>query len=78
LAMGLLAGCGGAADGEEPSQLSTREDGLEYCEGFSDVTYYSDATYTVQVGHGDCSCGHTLRISGRKSEYAIYNYGDFC
>ncbi|GMU03493.1 hypothetical protein KH5H1_76150 [Corallococcus caeni] len=72
LAVGLLAGCGGVEDlGQEP-QLATREDELPYCEGFSFVTYYSDATYSTQVGHGDCSCGHTLRVFGTKTDFAVY------
>ncbi|PTL79977.1 hypothetical protein [Vitiosangium sp. GDMCC 1.1324] len=73
LAVGLLAGCGGVEDVSEESQLSTRKDELPYCEGFSFVRYYSDATYSVEVGHGDCSCGHTLRVVGTKTNFAIYD-----
>ncbi|MCY1043250.1 hypothetical protein OV208_18175 [Corallococcus sp. bb12-1] len=72
LAAGLLAGCGGIEEVREQPQLGTREDELPFCEGFSFVTYYSDATYSVEVGHGDCSCGHTLRVVGKKTDYGIY------
>ncbi|HYO69711.1 MAG TPA: hypothetical protein VEU33_26905 [Archangium sp.] len=72
LAMGLLAGCGGVVDAEEPGQLATREDELPYCDGAYTVIYHSDATYTTMVGHGDCSCGNTLRVFGQKTEYAVY------
>ncbi|NTX17103.1 hypothetical protein HUA74_23455 [Myxococcus sp. CA051A] len=72
LAVGMLAGCGGVDNVGEDSQLGTRADELPFCEGFSFVTYYSDATYSVQVGHGDCSCGHTLRVVGQKTDFAVY------
>jgi hypothetical protein len=76
LAIGLLTACGSAEDvGEEP--LGTREAELPYCEGFSTVLYYSDATYSVVVGHGDCSCGHTLRVFGTKTDFAQYS-PDYC
>ncbi|MCP3168189.1 hypothetical protein [Myxococcus qinghaiensis] len=71
LAVGMLAGCGGV-DAVDEAPLGTREDALPFCEGFSFVTYYSDATYSVQVGHGDCSCGHTLRVVGQKTDFAVY------
>ncbi|RYZ17411.1 MAG: hypothetical protein EOO70_02030 [Myxococcaceae bacterium] len=69
---GLLAGCGGGeADGLESEQpnLASREDRL-LCITQYTVAYYSDATYTTQVGSENCWCGSTPKRTGTRTQYS--------
>ncbi|MFY0568459.1 hypothetical protein ACN28E_32150 [Archangium lansingense] len=71
LAVGLLAGCGGVEeDGLETEQpsLATREDRL-ICNTQYIVVYYSDATYTTEVGVEHCWCGNTPTREGLRTSY---------
>lgn len=71
LAAGLLAGCGGVEeDGLETEQpsLASREDRL-ICITQYTVVYYSDATYTTQVGVESCWCGNTPTREGLRTQY---------
>ncbi|PTL74954.1 hypothetical protein [Vitiosangium sp. GDMCC 1.1324] len=69
LASGLLtAGCGGVdTSQDEQSSLSTREDALPSCDGQSyHRVYYSDSTYTTEIGGWYCFCGdNSAHIYGR-------------
>ena len=71
LAAGLLAGCGGVErnglEAEQPS-LASREDRL-LCITQYTIAYYSDATYTTQVGSEDCWCGNTPTRQGTRTPY---------
>ncbi|ATB49312.1 hypothetical protein [Corallococcus macrosporus] len=71
LAAGLLSGCGGVGENgleaDSPS-LATREDRLLCLSDFA-VRYYSDATYTTQVGYETCWCGGTPQREGIRTSY---------
>ncbi|WNG57879.1 hypothetical protein F0U59_26315 [Archangium gephyra] len=71
LAAGLLAGCGGVEEdgleAEQPS-LATREDRL-ICISNYVVVYYSDATYTTEVGVERCWCGEWPTREGLRTSY---------
>lgn len=71
LAAGILVGCGGAAETgveEDSSNLASREDRLR-CITDSGVEYFSDNTYTTQVGYEVCSCGRTPQLTGRRTTH---------
>ncbi|MBN9682508.1 MULTISPECIES: hypothetical protein [unclassified Corallococcus] len=72
LSLGLLAGCGGVeADGSEEPALSTQEEALNNCTATYHVKYYSDATYTTQVGMDICLvCNRPVAKSGIKTAFA--------
>ncbi|WNG14545.1 hypothetical protein [Cystobacter fuscus] len=56
----MMVGCGGAvAETEQEATLETREDAIPDCSasGATYNIYYSDATYTTQVGGRGCDCG---------------------
>ncbi|RKG62368.1 hypothetical protein D7X30_03440 [Corallococcus sp. AB011P] len=73
LSLGLLAGCGGVeadADVGEETPLSTREDALDLCAATYHVKYYSDATYTTQVGREICLvCNRQVGRSGIRTQF---------
>jgi hypothetical protein len=75
LAMGLLVGCGGTVAEEatqESSNLATREDAIPDCQGETYYTmYFSDSTYTTQIGGRGCYCG-SWNSWGRTSTYTNY------
>ncbi|NMO16830.1 hypothetical protein HPC49_04805 [Pyxidicoccus fallax] len=71
LVAGLLAGCGGVEeDGLETEQphLATREDRL-ICITQHIVVFYSDATYTTEVGVEHCYCGYRPTLEGQRTLY---------
>ncbi|WNG44177.1 hypothetical protein F0U60_08720 [Archangium minus] len=75
LATALMAvGCGAPMEQEEEGvQLSTQEAAFPDCSGSSDslIVYYSDASYTTEIGARGCSCG--LWASwGKTSTYRQY------
>jgi hypothetical protein len=54
----MVVGCGGPVEQEEGANLSTQEAPLPDCStGDTLTTYYSDATYTNEVGQRGCECG---------------------
>jgi hypothetical protein len=62
--MGLMMGCGGGIADEsmqqspESSELASREDALPDCSnGGSYTAFFSDASYTNEIGGRGCSCG---------------------
>lgn len=76
LTMALMAvGCGAPIEQEEGPDLSTQEAPIPDCSGSPDslVTYWSDATYTVQIGGRGCHCGW-WESWGRTSAYKQYVY----
>ena len=80
LAAGLLAGCGGVEeDGLEADSpnLATREDRLR-CLSDSVVAYYSDATYTTEVGRERCFCGSTPTRTGQRTQYRQVLWENAC
>lgn len=72
LAMSLTVGCGGEVADEtpqEPSSLETRQDAIPDCStGDSYTLYFSDATYSQQIGLRGCYCG-AWASWGRTSVY---------
>lgn len=78
LAMGLMVGCGGSVEDEatqepSPSNLQTREDAIPDCAGETYYTaYFSDATYSTQIGGRGCYCG-SWSVWGRTSAYSQYS-----
>ena len=71
LSMALMAvGCGGTPIEEEGADLATQEAAIPDCSGSPDslITYWSDATYTVQIGGRGCHCGW-WESWGRTSAY---------
>ncbi|WNG46919.1 hypothetical protein F0U60_24410 [Archangium minus] len=72
LTMGLMVGCGGVADEttQESSNLETRQDAIPDCSGGDYYTmYFSDATYTTQIGGWGCHCG-AFASWGKTSNYS--------
>lgn len=59
----VLAGCGGTqAEPTEQDHLSTSEDALPNCTGQNyEITYYSDASKTTEVGVRGCDCSNYYR-----------------
>jgi hypothetical protein len=77
LAMGLTVGCGGGVADEaspEQSNLQTREDAIPDCSlGDNYTMYFSDATYTTQIGGRGCYCGGWSSW-GKTSYYSQHLY----
>ncbi|WP_224368912.1 hypothetical protein [Hyalangium versicolor] len=73
--MGLIVGCGGGVADEttqEASNLETREDAIPDCSsGDSYTAYYSDASYTTEIGGRGCQCGFWVSW-GKTSTYRQY------
>ncbi|QRO00599.1 hypothetical protein JRI60_16970 [Archangium violaceum] len=69
----MVVGCGAPVEQEEAADLSTLESPIPDCANSPDslYTYYSDATYTTQIGIRGCSCGWWYS-SGRTSAYSLY------
>ncbi|MCY1043175.1 hypothetical protein OV208_17795 [Corallococcus sp. bb12-1] len=81
MAVGMLAGCGGAEDFDgEAADLSTREDGLVRCPGnqASSITYYSGPDLRTIVGGYGCSCTTGASSFGRRSDYVVERIGAVC
>lgn len=79
LAMGLMVGCGGAiAEAEQESTLETREDAIPDCsvDGLSYTIYYSDPSYTTQIGGRGCNC-YLYSGWGKTSTYR-QTFIDYC
>ena len=58
--MALMAvGCGAPIEQEEKSNLTTQEAPIPDCSNSPDslVTFWSDATYSEQIGGRGCHCG---------------------
>lgn len=56
----MAVGCGAPVEPqEENSNLATQSAPIPDCSGSPDtlITYWSDATYTVQIGGRGCYCG---------------------
>lgn len=69
--VGLQFGCGvEETDSATQPELASREDRL-ICLSESITTYYSDATYTTEVGTDACYCGATPVRTGSRSPYFI-------
>jgi hypothetical protein len=70
----LLAACGGEAPVDE-QELSSEEveqaSAPASCNGINltQITYFSDATKTVEVGRRDCLCNGSAIVGGRTSPY---------
>ncbi|MFY2564103.1 hypothetical protein ACN469_41315 [Corallococcus terminator] len=77
--LGFQFGCGaGEVDPGAQSDLTSREDSLLRCTADFYLTYYSDATYTTQVGTERCVCDRTPTRTGIRTAYAIEHYYEEC
>ncbi len=77
--VGVQLGCGAdEADMGAQSDLASREDQLYICQTDSLTVFYSDATYTTEVGSDRCFCGSTPLRSGRRTPYAVVEYSEEC
>ncbi|GHG82906.1 hypothetical protein [Comamonas sp. JC664] len=70
--VGLQFGCGvdGGA-GDAPLDVSSSEAPLVRCLTDSLTVYYSDATYSTEVGSDRCFCGSTPIRSGSRTPYFV-------
>ncbi|WP_123784141.1 hypothetical protein [Corallococcus macrosporus] len=80
LVAGLALGCGGVdADSDGQDNLASREDALPWCGNSSyQYTYFSDATYSVQVGVDICECNDSMRRSGRRTAFVQVDWEYVC
>ena len=69
----MLVGCGAPLEEEEGPELATQEATIPDCSTSPDslYTYYSDATYLIQIGARGCWCG-TWNSWGGTSIYRQY------
>ena len=72
----MVVGCGAPMEPEESSELSTQEAPLPDCANSGDTlyTYYSDSTYTTEIGGRGCSCGYWVSW-GKTSTYRQFTPG---
>ncbi|MBU8899925.1 hypothetical protein DRW03_25665 [Corallococcus sp. H22C18031201] len=83
LAVGLLVGCGGAVGDGAPTksaEVVASEGALApSCTSIYEYTYYSDATYTTEVGWASCGpCGSMPTQYGRITAYRVVDYSHAC
>ncbi|MFP2901260.1 hypothetical protein [Corallococcus sp. 4LFB] len=77
--IGVQFGCGmDEADQRATPELAAREDSLYRCTSDSLTVYYSDATYTTEVGSDRCYCGRTPLRTGVMTDYAVTKYSEDC
>lgn len=77
--VGMQFGCGmDEAEQQATSELAAREDALYRCLTDSLTVYYSDATYTTEVGSDRCFCGSTPLRTGMFSPYALTAFSEDC
>ncbi|WP_426730471.1 hypothetical protein [Myxococcus faecalis] len=77
--VGLQFGCGGdEALPEAPTEMASQEAALLICTSEFFVEFYSDATYTTQVGTERCYCGRTPSRTGVRTAYYIEYGGAEC
>jgi hypothetical protein len=77
--VGLQLGCG--MDEAEQRAASEPEQGvgaLYRCTTDSLTIYYSDATYTTEVGSDRCFCGRTPLRTGYMTPYALTGFSEEC
>ncbi|MCY1018160.1 hypothetical protein [Pyxidicoccus sp. MSG2] len=83
LTAGLLMGCGGVegpeADVEEPLPVTAQAvPPPQFCTYAYTNVYYSDATYTAEVGREVCRCGFRVFIIGPRTPYAAVSQRTPC
>jgi hypothetical protein len=77
--VGLQFGCGvDEADMGAQADLASREDPLYICLTDSLIVYYSDNTYTTEVGSDRCFCNDWPIRTGRRSSYFIEYVNEEC
>ncbi|RKG56557.1 hypothetical protein D7X30_23630 [Corallococcus sp. AB011P] len=77
--IGVQFGCGmEEAEQRATSELAAREDALYRCTTDSLTIYYSDATYTTEVGSDRCFCGRTPLRTGQMTGYALIGFSEDC
>ncbi|MGE6757931.1 hypothetical protein ACQKGO_07985 [Corallococcus interemptor] len=77
--VGLQLGCG--MDEAEQRAATGQERGVSahyICRTDSLTIYYSDATYTTEVGSDRCFCGSTPLRTGRMTPYAQTGFSEEC
>lgn len=82
LLAGLFSvGCGGPVmEGEETSNLATRQDELPACNGQEyERDFYSEPEHINLVGSWICTCGDSSAyIYGKTTSYYEYTYRNTC
>lgn len=77
--VGLQFGCGmDEAEQRAASEPERRVDALYRCTTDSLTIYYSDATYTTEVGSDRCFCGRTPLRTGQMTAYALTGFSEEC
>lgn len=77
--IGVQFGCGvDEADMGTQPELASREDALYICNTDSLTVFYSDATYTTEVGSDRCFCNSTPLRTGRRTMYSTVEYSEAC
>lgn len=72
----LWAACGGEAEAPGEPILDTTEQAASPCRTgqYTRVTYFSDSTKTVEVGHLICSCTGTTTTYGQTTTFTTVSY----
>jgi hypothetical protein len=72
----LLTACGGEAGAPGEPTLETSEQAASPCRPsqYTRVTYFSDSTKTVEVGHLICGCTGTTTTYGQTTTFTTVSY----